>query len=73
MSSKEWLDLFVAKVNVLMEMKKLTVSDLAAKIGAPDVTVERWVTGQRMPSSIAIVRLAKALDVEIKTLIDFED
>ena len=52
---------------------KMTQRELADKIGISEVTLSRYITGKRMPKAPLIVKIAKALDVPVEHLIDFED
>lgn len=51
-----------AAVRAIRSAAGLTQSALAAKIGASQVNVSRWETGERIPSGPAVARLCALAD-----------
>ena len=47
----------------------LTQAQLAERIGCPQQTVTRWETGNNLPSTRYLMKIAAALDCEIKDLL----
>lgn len=58
-------NLFIIKnrLNEAMQLRQCTVSELAKKSGLSKSSVSRYLTGENIPRSIAIGKLANALNV----------
>ena len=56
-----------------MELKEMSIAQLAKEIHATDRAVEYWVKGLRMPKAPYLVRIAKALDVPLEKLLEGVD
>ena len=67
-----WNEKFGEKVKLMID-GRMTQRELAEKIGVTEVTLSRYITGKRTPKGPLIVKIAKALDVPVEDLIDFED
>lgn len=55
-------------ISALLKQKKMTQHELAARIHSHDDTISRWMTGQRQPSSYALLRMSKVLGVSMEFL-----
>ena len=62
-----------SRISELLNKSGMTQRELAEKIGVTEVTLSRYITGKRTPKGPLIVKIAKALDVPVEHLIDFED
>ena len=51
----------------------LTQKELAAKVGVPYQTVQRWESGQSLPRPALLKRLCEALDVTPDELLTAEE
>jgi len=47
---------------------EMTQHELAEKVGLTDVTVSRYLNGQRQPTAYALYRISKALRVSMEYL-----
>ena len=59
------------RIKELRKFKKLSQSDLAELINVEVVTISRFENGTRFPKKENLQNLAKALNVEMKDLFDF--
>ncbi len=57
------------KIVELLEENNMTQKDLAKKIGVTAVTISRYVTGERMPQSDIIVKIAETFNVSTDHLL----
>ena len=51
------------KINEALQMRGMTASDLAKKSGIAKSSISRYLTGENIPRSIAIEKIATALNV----------
>ena len=51
------------KINEALKMRGMTASDLAKKSGIAKSSISRYLTGENIPRSIAIEKIATALNV----------
>lgn len=54
----------------LLKHSKMTQHELAARIHVPDPTLSKWMTGQRQPSSYALLRISRELGVTMEQLME---
>lgn len=57
------------RLKVVLVEKKRTGKWLAEKLGRNEATVSRWCTNESQPSLETLFSIAKALDVDIKDLL----
>ena len=50
------------RIEMQLRLKKMNQKDLAEKLGVTEVTVSRWLSGERDPSIETLNRIAEALD-----------
>ena len=55
---------FVDRINKMLERRRMTQRELAEKIGKTEVSVSRYVSGQRVPKATVLLKIAQALDVQ---------
>ncbi len=63
------LEKFSYRLIVLMEDFNLTQVDLAQKVGISNVTISRYLSGDRVPRLDVIARMASVFDVSIDYLL----
>ena len=51
------------KINEALKMREMTASDLAKKSGIAKSSISRYLTGENIPRSVAIEKIATALNV----------
>ena len=61
--------LFVQRLSQLMEEKNLTQVELAEKIGITNVTISRYLSGERKPRVEIVAKLANVLDTTVDFLL----
>ena len=54
----------------MLKHRKMTQHDLAVAIGSHDATVSKWMSGQRQPSSYALLRISRELGVTMEELME---
>ncbi|MCR4735286.1 MAG: helix-turn-helix domain-containing protein [Treponema sp.] len=57
-----------SKIEMLLRAKKMSQRDLAEKLGVTEVTVSRWLNGERDPSIETLNKIAQALDTTTSDL-----
>ena len=50
------------RIEMQLRLKKMSQKDLAERLGVTEVTVSRWLNGERDPSIETLNRIAEALD-----------
>ena len=50
------------RIEMQLRLKKMNQKDLAERLGVTEVTVSRWLSGERDPSIETLNRIAEALD-----------
>lgn len=63
------------KNNIAYYCKKrgMTQRELAEKIGATEVSVSRWINGNRIPKANDALKIAKALGTSVYALFEEEE
>ena len=67
------IDKFSYRLIVLMEDFNMSQVDLAKKIGISNVTLSRYLSGDRIPRLDVITKIASALNVSIDYLLGISD
>ena len=62
-----------ARILPLLEKRGMTQRDLAYKIGASEVSISRYISGQRMPKANIVVYIADALNTTTDYLLGRTD
>lgn len=60
----------INRIRVVLAEKERTNAWLAKKLGVNPVTVSKWCTNSYQPLLETLVQIAKALDVDIKDLLN---
>jgi PAS domain S-box-containing protein len=66
------MKLYVDKLRAIRKSKKLTIEELAHKIGYNRVTLNSWENEKRVPSEAKIRMLANALSVKVNEISDIK-
>ena len=69
---KEKGDVIGKRIKAALDAKGMTQRELAKKIRVREVSVSRYVTGNRIPRATILIDIAKALDVSIDYLMGGE-
>lgn len=64
---------FIKRLIELMEEKNMTQVELAKLVGTTNVTISRYLSGQRNPQIEIVTRIAKILNVSIDYLLGLSD
>ena len=74
MSEVEWMDIFAANLQSLMNEERMSQNELARKTGISKGTISRYLNAQCMPSVNALVNIAHVFKgCEITDLLYFYD
>ena len=60
------------RLNEAMRLRGLTAAELAAKSGLQKSSVSRYLAGENVPRSLAVGKMAKALDVSPAWLLGYD-
>ena len=63
---------FPQRLTALLAERNMTQLDLAARIGVTRAAMSRYVSGEREPRLVTLVRIAEELDVNVDDLISPE-
>ena len=66
-------DIFVKRLVALMEEKNMTGLELSKLIGTTNVTISRYVNGQRKPRLEIVVKIAEALGTTTDYLLGYSN
>lgn len=66
-------NIFSARLKLLRETNKLTIVDIATKLGIAKQSVHTWETMKTIPSADKLFDLAEMLDVSIDYLVGRTD
>lgn len=64
-------EIFIKNLIELMEKNNMTQVELAKKIGTTNVTISRYISGERKPRIEIITEIAKVFNVSIDYLLGF--
>lgn len=64
--------MFIRRLTILMEEKDLTQTELASKIGITNVTISRYLSGERKPRIEIVTKLAEVLGTTVDYLLGSE-
>ena len=65
-------DVFCDRLRTLIKSMGISQRELAKKIGCTEVTISRYITGERVPSATVVVKIANVLGVSVDYLIGNE-
>lgn len=71
MTKDEWKDEFGSNLKSLMHETRLSSSDLAEAIGVSKSSIEKYLSGDRIPTATVIINMAYELGCDLDDLIDF--
>lgn len=61
--------IFPQRLTALLAERKMTQLELAARIGVTRAAMSRYVSGEREPRLVTLVRIAEELDVNVDDLL----
>ena len=64
---------FIKKLSILLEEKNITQRELAEKINVTEVTISRYLSGERSPRIEIVNKIAEFFNVSIDYLFGKED
>lgn len=67
------MEKFIERLKELRLSNKFTLVQLAKETGISKSTLSSWETGERVPSALAIITLAKFFNVSADYLLGLED
>lgn len=62
-----------ARIKPMLEKRGMTQRDLAHKIGVTEVSISRYISGERMPKANIVVYIADALNTTTDYLLGRTD
>ena len=71
MSEQEWLEEFGNNLQALMREIGINQKELSIRSGLSQADISRYANCQQVPSAIAVIKLAYALDCSTDDLIEF--
>ena len=72
MSEKEWKIKFPKQIKYILELKNMSQRELAKRMKISEVSVSRYLNGERIPKANVLFSMAKALEISIIELIEFD-
>jgi len=63
---------FAKRLEALLEERGMTQLELAARVGVTRAAMSRYVSGDREPRFVTLVRIAEELDVRVEELVPCE-
>lgn len=66
-------DTFIRRLIELMQKRNMTQTELARRIGTTNVTISRYVSGERKPRIEIVIEIAKVFQVSIDYLLGLSD
>jgi transcriptional regulator with XRE-family HTH domain len=73
MRQTEWKRIFGDNLVGILEEKGMSQRQLARDSGVSVSMINDYINGQRIPSVIAAINMAYALDMEVSELVDFDE
>lgn len=64
---------YKCNIGKLLETKGIKQKELAAAIGATEVSVSRWISGFRVPKATDCILIARVLDCAVEDLYSIEE
>lgn len=62
-------EIFVTRLGQVIKEKGLTQRELASKVGVTEVSMSRYIKGERVPSGPIVVNIAKELGISVDYLV----
>lgn len=63
---------FAKRLEALLQVRGMTQLELAARVGVTRAAMSRYVSGDREPRFVTLVRIAEELDVSVEELVPSE-
>lgn len=71
-SEEEWRDMFAHNLNKKMRNVTMSQDRLAEEVGISQVMISKYVNGLATPSSLNLIKIAKALQCSIHELVNMD-
>lgn len=62
-------EIFISRLEQVRKEKGLTQRELASKVGVTEVSMSRYIKGERVPSGPIVVNIAKELGISVDYLV----
>lgn len=62
-------EIFTSRLGQVIKEKGITQRELASKVGVTEVSMSRYIKGERVPSGPIVVNIAKELDISVDYLV----
>ena len=62
-------DIFIKRLEALMEEKEMSQIELASKIGTTNVTISRYLSGERIPRLEIVAKIAEVFHTSVDYLV----
>lgn len=62
-------EIFITRLGQVIKEKGLTQRELASKVGVTEVSMSRYIKGERVPSGPIVVNIAKELGISVDYLV----
>jgi bacteriophage CI repressor helix-turn-helix domain len=62
-------EIFISRLGKMIKEKGLTQRELASKVGVTEVSMSRYIKGERVPSGPIVVNIAKELGISVDYLV----
>lgn len=72
MREEEWKIKFPKQIKSILELKNMSQRQLAKRMKISEVSVSRYLNGERIPKGNILISMAKALEISISELIEFD-
>ena len=70
---KTWYKKFGDKIRRMIHIRNMTQGQLAAELGISEVVLSRYITGDRVPSSYLVAKIATILECDVNCLFDIDN
>jgi transcriptional regulator with XRE-family HTH domain len=71
MSEIDWIDIFADNLADILKDRNMSQRELAYETNISESVISRYISKERMPSLINILKISYAVDVDVNELIDF--
>ena len=70
---KTWRKKFGDKIRRMIHIRNMTQGQLAYELGISEVVLSRYITGERIPSSYLVAKIASVLECDVNCLYDIDN
>ena len=72
MREEEWKIKFPKQIKSILELKNMSQRQLAKRMKISEVSVSRYLNGERIPKGNILISMAKALNCHVSWLLEFD-